>query len=863
MTAIRARSLLQLPMALLALLCLTAAGQPGFAAASDTDDSPLSWPEAQRSFWYDGPSFLLTSQQRRELRAMDEVQRSQWIDEFLGRDPIPETPENELQEGIRRRKELLKRNFVSLLDERAKLLFLNGTPDDHIFVDCDQTFVPLEIWGYGPAEALRQFVVYQPRGGGQYRLWLPLDSKRVLYAREMEYWLEQFEELRSQIRGRRFDYQLCKQAKLVDKVTGVSGLFGFEENRPTNADLLPLIQAPEDLAKWAAAAARTPDSGDLAAPLQVEGVEVLYPKKDGQRLVARITVTLSPTAGLDRYKDPVDEREEYRVNVEGVFETGEEIFDDFKVRFQVPLEEGETRPVALVVEKAIRPGSEFLLRLRVRDEVGGGVADLTQGIEVPRQPTPIDLPESDDEMVVAMASAVARDGVSGVDSLILVPPETDLVLGLWRAEAMVTGSKITQVRFVLDGEVQMTRGRPPYTAELRLSEYPTEQVVRIEGYDNEDQLVAFDEVVINQQRGELRLEIIHPPAGKVTVGKVTAEVNIVVPEERTVTRVDFSVNDELMVTRTAPPWKADLDVPRSVSAQDVSYLTVVAELDDGSRAESVRFLNQPDFVEQVEVDLVELYTAVTDKSNQPINTLSESDFEVFEDGRPQEISRFELVEDRPITIGITIDTSGSMIESLGEAKRAASEFLDSIAGPDDQTFAVSFSNRPGLIMHRTSDHSAVQQALQGLSANGMTSLYDAVVTSLYYFRGVRGRRALILLSDGEDTSSTFDFQPTMKYARQSGVAIYTIGLEIGKLQTGVRGKLRDLATETGGRSFFISNANELRTVYAEIERELRSQYLLAYNSDRPPGEGDRGAFRTVEVKVKNGLVARTISGYYP
>ena len=362
MTALSARPpLFLLAMAfLLLLLILLAAGSvsPGLAmspgnTSSDSTDSPLSWPEEQRSFWYDGPSFLLSAAERRELGAMNETERSQWIDEFLGRDPIPETPENELQEGIRRRKELLRRNFVSLLDERAKLLFLNGTPDSHIFVDCDQTFVPLEIWGYGHPEALQQFVVYQPRGGGQYRLWLPLDSKRVLYAREMEYWLEQFEEVRSRIRGRRFDYQLCKQARLVDEVTGVSGLFGFAEDRPSNADFLPWVRAPEDLAKWAAAAARTPVGGDLAPQLQVEGVEVLYPKKEGQRLVSRITVTLSPTSGLDRYKDPVDEREEYRVNLEGVLENGEEIFDDFKVRFQVPVEEEEKRPVALVVEKAI------------------------------------------------------------------------------------------------------------------------------------------------------------------------------------------------------------------------------------------------------------------------------------------------------------------------------------------------------------------------------------------------------------------------------------------------------------------------------------------------------------------------------
>ena len=97
--------------------------------------------------------------------------------------------------------------------------------------------------------------------------------------------------------------------------------------------------------------------------------------------------------------------------------------------------------------------------------------------------------------------------------------------------------------------------------------------------------------------------------------------------------------------------------------------------------------------------------------------------------------------------------------------------------------------------------------------------------------------------------------------RRSGVTVYTIGLDVGKLQTGVRGKLDDLAKETGGRSFYIKQAAELSTVYREIEEELRSQYLVAYSSDRPEQDGQ---FRLIEVKVRGGkLKARTISGYYP
>ncbi|MDX1382314.1 MAG: hypothetical protein R3190_01660, partial [Thermoanaerobaculia bacterium] len=116
------------------------------------------------------------------------------------------------------------------------------------------------------------------------------------------------------------------------------------------------------------------------------------------------------------------------------------------------------------------------------------------------------------------------------------------------------------------------------------------------------------------------------------------------------------------------------------------------------------------------------------------------------------------------------------------------------------------------------------------------------------------------LSDGEDTASGIPFQDALDYARRSGVSIYTIGLNIGALQVGIRGNLSQLAKETGGRSFFIQKAAELKTVYGQIDKELRSQYLIAYSSDAPQSKRD---FRTVEVKVKGRKKARTISGYYP
>jgi len=136
-----------------------------------------------------------------------------------------------------------------------------------------------------------------------------------------------------------------------------------------------------------------------------------------------------------------------------------------------------------------------------------------------------------------------------------------------------------------------------------------------------------------------------------------------------------------------------------------------------------------------------------------------------------------------------------------------------------------------------------------------------VVTTLYYFRGIRGRRAMVLLSDGDDTASAIPYRDALEYARRSGVMIYTVGLHVGAMNMAIRNKLTELSEETGGRAFFIKEADDLKEVYKEIEEDLRSQYLLAYSSDRPSPDGK---FRTVEVKVKGGkLKARTIRGYYP
>ena len=371
--------------------------------------------------------------------------------------------------------------------------------------------------------------------------------------------------------------------------------------------------------------------------------------------------------------------------------------------------------------------------------------------------------------------------------------------------------------------------------------------------------MAFDELILNQQQGELRVRIEEPPPGVTVSDTAQARAVVVVPKGRQVSSVLFRVGEEVQAELKRPPWQTEISVPPGASETEPAYLTVTATLDDGSYTEDVRFLSSSILTDHVDVDLVELYTTVVDRASRPVTGLQEGDFTVFEEGVRQDIARFELVQNLPLTLGVAIDTSASMQDVIQETREAATQFLTSLLKPQDTSFAVAFATRPQLLTGQTSDISRVVETIHSLRATGRTALHDALMTSLYYFRGVTGRRALVLLSDGEDTSSSARYNDVLEYARHSEVVIYTIGLGVTVAQPLLRTKLEEIATATGGRAFFIDAARELTPVYRQIDRELRSQYLLAYTSNRDADE----AFRQVEVRVTEDRRARTISGYYP
>ncbi|HXT22691.1 MAG TPA: VWA domain-containing protein, partial [Thermoanaerobaculia bacterium] len=247
---------------------------------------------------------------------------------------------------------------------------------------------------------------------------------------------------------------------------------------------------------------------------------------------------------------------------------------------------------------------------------------------------------------------------------------------------------------------------------------------------------------------------------------------------------------------------------------------------------------------------------------RPVRGLSQRDFRVFEEGDEQRLDRFAEVADLPVHVVLSLDTSTSMTLRLPDVKRAGQAFLRELIRPKDEVMLLTFDDAPRVRVGFTHDPAFLANGLEGLEARGGTALYDSLVFALEELQKVRGQRVLVLLSDGIDERSRATAADVMELARRSAVTLYTIGLAESRNQAPVidRALLDKLAEETGGRSFYVERTRQLDGVYAEIQRDMRARYLLAYYSSHA---GER-SFRVVDVKLpESRLSARTIRGYYP
>jgi VWFA-related protein len=510
-------------------------------------------------------------------------------------------------------------------------------------------------------------------------------------------------------------------------------------------------------------------------------------------------------------------------------------------------------PVRLAFSRWLRPMQRYVLRMRLEEETTSRFLWLERGFFTPQEAQSL---VAQDSLRSITGEELGLERRLNRASVLLLPPPQEILFGLQRFEAIVVGESIRKLRFLLDGKPQVTRSGPPWGAELRLPAVPKETWVRVEGLSESGEVVAADELLLNQRRGEPRVRLLEPKRRASLGGVLRAKAAVVVPEDRRLDSVEFVFNGQVIARRTEPPWEVEVDTSGS---GPLAYLSVVARFSDGATIEDVRVFGQGAAFEELDVELVELYVSVVDSQGRIIRGLPRSQFVLEEEGRPRSFERFEEVKGLPLRVGLILDTSGSMREMLELARGAAVGFLKSVLTPKDLGFTVAFSDRPRLLMPLVSDPGALELSLRDVVAEGNTALYDALVLGLYQLRSQRGQRALVLLSDGEDTASTISFEDALGFARASGVSIYTIGLNIGSTSFGIRSQLSRLASETGGRVFYVARAEELPNVYRQIEEELRSRYLLAF---APDPQATPGQFRRLRVKLRDpSLKARHAPGY--
>lgn len=254
------------------------------------------------------------------------------------------------------------------------------------------------------------------------------------------------------------------------------------------------------------------------------------------------------------------------------------------------------------------------------------------------------------------------------------------------------------------------------------------------------------------------------------------------------------------------------------------------------------------------VNVVEVYAAVTDQNGAPVSGLRREDFTVLEDGRAQTVSAF-AEGDFPLSVALAIDRSFSMGTQLPTAVSAARTFLGELR-PGDQAMIVAIGSEIEVVAPLSTDRGAQQGALGDLKPWGTTGLHDAIIESIDAIQSARGRRALVLLSDGNDRYSKASASDALDRARHSDVMVYPIAF--GKSRPGM---FAELAALTGGRSFQPPDTAQLNTAMRTIANELRHQYLIGYTPSSPIGSGEE-RWRTIAVRVNRSDVrVRARDGY--
>jgi Ca-activated chloride channel family protein len=358
----------------------------------------------------------------------------------------------------------------------------------------------------------------------------------------------------------------------------------------------------------------------------------------------------------------------------------------------------------------------------------------------------------------------------------------------------------------------------------------------------------------SQRRKGFSITITEPENQQVIFGKVKITAALQISEPQLLDRVEFIVGDSVIFVDREAPFECLHDFgeeSRSWIVRAVAYHEEGVSVSDAVITRRIKFAT----IERV--NRVILWVSATDKQDNFVTDLVTEDFQIFEADTEQRVIDF-YGEDRPITMAILIDTSGSMHDKIKEVHKAAGSFVETLR-PEDRALVIDFDDNVFLIQDLTSEQELLKTAIESTEPIGATAIYDALHASYRKIGSIEGRKAIVLLSDGEDTSSQFGFKRIIEEAKSNNTLIYSIALGGGAF--GARKDvLKEFAEVTGGRFFVVKNPEDLSETYERIAEELRKQYYLTYSTTNSEWDG-----RWIKLKVEStrpGVKIRARRGYF-
>lgn len=459
----------------------------------------------------------------------------------------------------------------------------------------------------------------------------------------------------------------------------------------------------------------------------------------------------------------------------------------------------------------------------------------------------------------------------------ILPPERgyrELLTGRVLIQTLTIDPQIAVVEFLLDGEQAARVTTPPFEARIRLADPPREQTIEVRATSARGTHAGTDRIVLNRLDPPFAVRIAGITPGETEdQATVRVEAGISVPRSETLERVEFYRTERLVASfddfegEAGPSGVRSVaaDVPTSgVTPQD--FVRVVARLGDGRELEDVELLQGAQFQAEIDVQLVQLQVLVVDRSGNPVGDLKPEDFEVRENGERRQVENLYVSNDIPLSLGLAIDSSGSMEPIWRRTNAIAEAFLNGALTWRDQAFLVDLDSTLRLVQPLTGSKPLLARGLERLFPQGQTALYDAILFSLLQYGETPGRRALVVVTDGFDSNSRSDPTRAIDFGKRLGVPVYVVAMRsLGFGPTtmedaNLRNSMRLITGPTGGRLFQIESIDQMANVFDHIEEELRRQYVLTYYSQRPFGSAVEPEVRMTRrgLKVRSALPLEAI-----